>query len=593
MRNVVRGLAFTSSTLYILNLDQSASKWVLHESIEVELPRPLNGTLGSLAVKENNSTSWTFYVAVDMGLSNRAHNLFPYHANWRSSEYHPYGGDGIYNGEINLLGIASFEVQVSDGQGKGICKNFKFITSPSWSGGLMNLNLGLVNLDGDDMLVAGSRTGLLYGVPVSKVKGQEVLLLPAVELATKLVFKSKKIDAKPMGFTDNHLIVAGENGLNFLKLVSINRRERIGQALSNPFGILRVGEVLENNAVLVTGQTPTVSYADWDQDGMADIIAGSSEGRVFLSRQAPSLNGNAMFHRPVPIHHNDSGLVNKDDSISSEILVQGGYGMDIQGPRESRWGYTAPVAIDWNNDTLVDLISSDNSGRILIYIRYRDARNNVGLHNGVPLLLDGLELHTTWRNGPTAAVFDGRMALVTSDEQDEAHLYFRMDDYNLVDGGSYVKHQGKEIYTVIGPVNFLHAGATGRLKYALIDFNEDGLLDLFLGTNGYHAIPSQNSSGFPACVNGSSVCRENGATVLVMLQSRERYGEGQLVFEWPLWLTTKGARVSYGGQELGLAPKLSNNGAKLEGLILATPGGRHVYWAKEDLGTSVKEPPLA
>ena len=40
-------------------------------------------------------------------------------------------------------------------------------------------------------------------------------------------------------------------------------------------------------------------------------------------------------------------------------------------------------------------------------------------------------------------------------------------------------HQGKEIYTVIGPVNFLHAGATGRLKYALIDFNEDGLLDLF------------------------------------------------------------------------------------------------------------------
>ena len=66
---------FTSSTLYILNLDQSASKWVLHESIEVELPRPLNGTLGSLAVKENNSTSWTFYVAVDMGLSNRAHNF--------------------------------------------------------------------------------------------------------------------------------------------------------------------------------------------------------------------------------------------------------------------------------------------------------------------------------------------------------------------------------------------------------------------------------------------------------------------------------------------------------------------------------------
>ena len=30
-------------------------------------------------------------------------------------------------------------------------------------------------------------------------------------------------------------------------------------------------------------------------------------------------------------------------------------------------------------------------------------------------------------------------------------------------------------------------------------------------------------------------------------------------------------------QELGLAPKLSNSGAKFEGLISATPGGRHVY----------------
>ena len=122
--------------------------------------------------------------------------------------------------------------------------------------------------------------------------------------------------------------------------MGINNRKQFDPALSSPFEILRVGEVLENNAVLVTGQTPTVSYADWDQDGLADIIAGSSEGRVFLSRQAPSLNGNAMFHRPVPIHHNDSGLVDKDNSISSEILVQGGYSMDIQGPRESRWGYT-------------------------------------------------------------------------------------------------------------------------------------------------------------------------------------------------------------------------------------------------------------
>ena len=128
-------------------------------------------------------------MAVNMGLSNRAHNFFPYYDNWRSSEYHPYGGDGIYNGQIDMFGIASFQLGVGDGQGKGICKNFKFITSTSWSGGLMNLNLGLVKLDGDDLLVAGSRTGLLYGISASQMKGHE-MLLPAIDLATKVVFKS-------------------------------------------------------------------------------------------------------------------------------------------------------------------------------------------------------------------------------------------------------------------------------------------------------------------------------------------------------------------------------------------------------------------
>ena len=48
-----------------------------------------------------------------------------------------------------------------------------------------------------------------------------------------------------------------------------------------------------------------------------------------------------------------------------------------------------------------------------------------------------------------------------------------------------------------------------------------------------------------------------------------------------------------GGQELGVAPVISTDGGGvLEGLILATPGGRHVFWAMEDLGLSSTEPPL-
>ena len=45
--------------------------------------------------------------------------------------------------------------------------------------------------------------------------------------------------------------------------------------------------------------------------------------------------------------------------------------MDLQGPAESRWGYTAPTMVDWNSDGLMDLISSDNSARTLLYLRQR------------------------------------------------------------------------------------------------------------------------------------------------------------------------------------------------------------------------------
>ena len=102
------------------------------------------------------------------------------------------------------------------------------------------------------------------------------------------------------------------------------------------------------------------------------------------------------FRRPVAMQQGD-GL------SRTEILVQGGYRTDIQGPQEARWGYTAPQVCDWNGDGLPDLVSSDNSALIKVYLRYRTVEGDLALRPAVPLRLDGLVLHGTWRNGPALA----------------------------------------------------------------------------------------------------------------------------------------------------------------------------------------------
>ena len=188
-----------------------------------------------------------------------------------------------------------------------------------------------------------------------------------------------------------------------------------------------------------------------------DLIAGSSEGRIFFVKGTPS-----GFERPVSLHVGDADQ-------AREILVQGGYRGDIQGPGESRWGYTAPNAVDWDGDGLMDLVSSDNSARTSVYMRYRTASGELALRPGVALKLSGLELHGTWRNGPACGTLAGEMALVTSDEQDEAHLYYRIDNLNLRDGGKLlVRTQTGALQNV--QTNYLHAGGSGRLKYSWVDW---------------------------------------------------------------------------------------------------------------------------
>ena len=215
----------------------------------------------------------------------------------------------------------------------GAAGNFRTVTPPGWGGGLMGLRIAAltVGVGGArrSLVVGGSKTGRIYAFGA---EGSEPV--PLADSATKLLFTSAVIEASPIAYPrpdgSDDLIIGGENGLHYN-----NVQTAAAKGGAEAISLRSAGKVLEEGAVLVTGQTPTVSIADWDGDGSPDIIAGSSEGRIYLAKATP-----AGFERPVSctilaaILRATSGRASNDRRADS-VRCRCGWGTAIRPPRSS------------------------------------------------------------------------------------------------------------------------------------------------------------------------------------------------------------------------------------------------------------------
>ncbi|WP_395740451.1 FG-GAP repeat domain-containing protein [Prosthecobacter sp.] len=243
--------------------------------------------------------------------------------------------------------------------------------------------------------------------------------------------------------------------------------------------------VLQEHADLYAGTLPSPTAVDWDGDGVLDILAGNSEGFVLFFKNV-GRNEEPKFLPATRVH-----------AGGREIQVQAGYAGSLQGLQEARWGYLSPNVIDWNGDGLPDLITCDITGNYLIYVNC-GTKTEARLDAAHPIYCDGIDLHGMWRCRAALAKIGERVALAIVDGDDQFHLYWRIDDYNVEDGGKLLLEDGKPIGASGGV-----AGMSGRCKLDFFDWNEDGNLDFVIGTGRVCSIPDRET-GYPMAALGQN-----------------------------------------------------------------------------------------
>lgn len=281
---------------------------------------------------------------------------------------------------------------------------------------------------------------------------------------------------------DIDLIVGDEDG-------RVAWLENTGKALPDGQPEFRAPRYFQQQAnSLKFGALSTPWAIDWDGDGDQDILCGNTAGYIGWFENLGRIDGKVRWERPRRLQ-----------AGGRTIRIQAGRNGSIQGPAEAKWGYTTLSAGDWDGDGLPDLIVNSIWGRVLWY-RNLGPREQPKLAAAQPLEVawqdpqpeleygwlkpQGSGLLTQWRTTPVAVDWDQdqRIDLVMLDH--EGYLaWFRRSDSEpqghllLPPVRAFVDTEGNALR-----LNRKRAGASGRCKIDLVDWDGDGKRDLLVNS---------------------------------------------------------------------------------------------------------------
>jgi hypothetical protein len=475
----------------------------------------------------------------------------------RDSSYNPYDGRGIWRGGLPYVALYAASIPADD---RSAIKNVRRASVTERDVLLSMQQVTPVDFGDARGLVAGSRFGGLHFYrqtsddPTALASRVHAVDVEGIAHRHPIINPSPMAFPNPgTGYTD--LVAGGEGALYYYRFTG-------GSTASGKPIFDAPTPVLESDTTLYAGTLAVPNAVDWDADGDTDLVSGNSEGLVLFIENVGG-NDAPAFAPGVPI-----------EAAGWPIHVQPGYRLDIQGPGEARWGYTCPTVVDWNRDGLLDLVMSDSTARHHVYLN-RGTPTAPKLDAAHSLYMDGLDMHGTWRTKPAAGLLGDRMAYVALDDDDQFHLYWQVDAYNLSDGGKLRLDTGEAI-----GANFLSSGGSGRLKLNLHDWDDDGLPDLVVGTPRHGSVPDPGT-GLPQSLGLP------GSAVLFL---KNVGTQDAPVFRYPELFTFKGEPIFLGQHACG--PTLADFGnANGPDLIVGDENGRFHYYARGDLGTAPAERP--
>ena len=222
----------------------------------------------------------------------------------------------------------------------------------------------------------------------------------------------------------------------------------------------------------------TQTVADWDGDGLMDIVANSIWGKVVWYRNI-GVEGEPMLDTARPIEVEWQGLPPKPawnwwDPVGRELA--------------SQWR-TTPVAVDWNHDGLMDLVMLDHEGHLAFFQRMKE--------NGLLRLLPGERIFCD-ENGKALSLIrgpagkSGRRKLEVVDWDGDGRLDILFNGENADWYRNMGEKYGKTVLKNLGPLDTRKiSGHTS--SPTTVDWDGNGVPDLLVGSEDGRLYYKRNS----------------------------------------------------------------------------------------------------